>query len=269
MIGNNNAILDINSKYKQLINYTIFYDATYNDLELNECKENSDGWGSTGAIDSDKTRVEPVKATSGISLTLPSSTYRYALMHTLKEYDFSNYKKTMLVYLILSDIMWGAFMLRPALSSVSGTVIRNLSNGSADTTANGYKGIYSEVKDISISTGYLTAYLAKGTSSDGTGSLKVKLWAMFKEDNWEKLCEIYGIDSNMFINENDLCNNISIITQMLNNKHCVDFMIKQCTGSFMAEFTNNKECLLALYNSKYRTYFQANEHWNKFLNLKV
>ena len=62
---------------------------------------------------------------------------------------------------------------------------------------------------------------------------------------------------------NELLENSSMI---LINEKAVEFMIKQCTGEFMASAISSEVFLTALNNSPYKDKIYANEHWSKFLN---
>ena len=85
--------------------------------------------------------------------------------------------------------------------------------------------------------------------------------AFVKEDDYSKLASLIGLTANNVL---DILTNAETL---LNNKNAVNFMLKQCTGSFMVQAIQNSIFLTALENSPYKTIIQANEHWNKFLNM--
>ena len=88
---------------------------------------------------------------------------------------------------------------------------------------------------------------------------------LLKQDNWQELCTIAGLNSSNYASEETLCSNSTAITQILSNASAVDFMLKQCTGTFMYYFVRSSTCLTALNNSTNKTKIHANEHWSKFL----
>ena len=90
---------------------------------------------------------------------------------------------------------------------------------------------------------------------------------LLKQDNWQELCSIAGLNSSDYASEETLCANSTAITQILSNANAVDFMLKQCTGTFMYYFVRSSTCLTALNNSTNKTKIHANEHWSKFLNM--
>ena len=86
---------------------------------------------------------------------------------------------------------------------------------------------------------------------------------LFKPDDFLTLAEKAEITATTI---DEILNNSEIL---LNNKDAVNFMLKQCTGDFMITAVKNSTFLAALNDSPYKTIIQANEHWNKFLNLTV
>lgn len=96
-----------------------------------------------------------------------------------------------------------------------------------------------------------------------------EIYSMFlvKQDNWQELCTIAGLNSSDYASEETLCANSTAITQILSNANAVEYMIKQCTGTFMYYFVRSSTCLTALNNSTNKTKIHANEHWSKFLNM--
>lgn len=115
----------------------------------------------------------------------------------------------------------------------------------------------------SITNGY--PYFADYSS--GTASMTIYSMFLVKQDNWQELCSIAGLNSSDYASEETLCANNTAITQILSNASAVDFMLKQCTGTFMYYFVRSSTCLTALNNSTNKTKIHANEHWSKFLNM--
>ena len=109
---------------------------------------------------------------------------------------------------------------------------------------------------------YLACYM---NGDSGPWYVYIYAYALFKQDNWQELCTIAGLNSSDYASEVNLCATSNAITTILNNKEAVDFMIYQCTGSFLCAFICSTTAKTALASSSYKTKIYANEHWNKFL----
>ena len=103
------------------------------------------------------------------------------------------------------------------------------------------------------------------TDTAGVTSIDVYNIFLVKPDNYTKLLEISGINNYSSLEE--LISDTIAITTILNNEKAVDFMLKQCTGDFMASFIANSNCLTALEDSPYKDLVYENEHWAKFLTM--
>lgn len=84
---------------------------------------------------------------------------------------------------------------------------------------------------------------------------------LFKPDNIQGLVERAHINATTI---DEILTNSEVI---LNNENAVNYMIKQCTGDFMAIAIRNSTFLTALSNSPYSSLIYANEHWAKFLGM--
>lgn len=268
MIGSTNSIWDMNSKYEQVVNYTMLYDGSLGDTNLNECKEVTGGW----------TTYKPDYAygsTTGKNPTLTKNTTN--LYHsvtgsaqiggfkTVNEIDFSNYVScgALLSWTYSNTYYAFEFIQNSNTASIdySGTLKRWCNVDYGDTNFNN-KMFHLNLKlftTVSMTTN------ARGGSA-GRGTTTVYEMCIYKQDSWQMLCEIAGLKSSDYEDETALCADSSAITTILNNEKAVEFMIKQCTGSFMGEFVANSSCLTALKNSAYKTIIMANEHWAKFLS---
>ena len=87
---------------------------------------------------------------------------------------------------------------------------------------------------------------------------------MLKQDLYQSILNLAGIPTT-YADENALCADGTAMAIILNNKKAVEYMIYNCTGTFMLAFINSSTALTALNNSVYKTLIQANEHWSKFL----
>jgi len=87
--------------------------------------------------------------------------------------------------------------------------------------------------------------------------------ALYKEDNWGKLCSMLGVaqpeNVSLFFNDK------ALVESLLDNSYAVFYMINQCTGNFMAAAIQSETFLTALEASPYKDLVYANEHWAKFL----
>lgn len=94
---------------------------------------------------------------------------------------------------------------------------------------------------------------------------KANWYAIFmtKADNWSKLCEIAGITTTETLPK--FVVNADAITTILNSEEATRYMVKECTGDFMA-FAIQSSVFISSYNaSPYKAIIDANPHWSKFL----
>ena len=85
---------------------------------------------------------------------------------------------------------------------------------------------------------------------------------LVKADDINTLCEKAGVTPTDLAT---LIADTTSITAILNSASAVKFMIKNCTGDFMASFIASADCLALLETSPYKTTIQSNDHWAKFL----
>ncbi|MBQ8299900.1 MAG: hypothetical protein IJX99_08650 [Clostridia bacterium] len=266
MVGNTNAIEQINRPYNQLINYKMLYD--YGD----ECIDVTGGWGITATVQSSNSykRVDPIKNDNNIELKISSGTYQIAIANTLGPVSLSGYTKILAKFSILSRIQWGDICFINTLTDTSPSTLGKIPLSNGDNSSYGLVGDYLETVDISSTDNvYLKAHIQVGWASDGTPDIKLYSYALVKEDNWKELCTIAKLNPNDYIDEAELCANSTAIQTLLSNKEAVEFMIYNCTGDFMISAIQSSTFLTALNNSKYKTKIYANEHWAKFLTMIV
>lgn len=120
---------------------------------------------------------------------------------------------------------------------------------------------------IELNEDYYIGVMADGMANSTATFIDLYNLAILKQDNWQELCAIAGLTSSDYTDEATLCANSTAISTILNNKEAVKYMIYNCTGTFMTEFINSSVALEELNNSTFKTTIQANEHWNKFLNM--
>lgn len=247
MIGSTNSIWDVNSKYEQLINYTMLYD--YGD----ECTDITGGWNglTVNGWYSEATKYENY-------LYMHASTASFT---TKNKIDLTNYNTICNVVKNATNMSsTGSFTIGvgDTLYNKDGLGINygTFTKAKAFTTL----GNYIAVLDISeISTNlYYTFWVA-----DSANKAYASVYNSFlvKQDDWQPLANLANITASSI---DDILTNS---TTLLSNKNAVEFMIYQCTGDFMAKAIQSETFLTALNNSQYKTIIMANEHWAKFLNM--
>lgn len=280
MIGLTNAIEDINSKYSQIINYKMLYD--YGD----ECIDVTGGWdtynknlynyySSANMATKNQTFINVTTSGSG------KRTYSLFTNSFINVTEFSNIfiKNSWLKltgsnkgasWVMLSDEPTngeGSNYLRKLLHGRGGNVTVNTNNETATyyhcINLNELDSSLIQPSLSSVSLGFVWDY--ENTGSELNSS--VFACAILKQDNWQELCTIAGLNSSDYTDEAELCANSTAIQTLLSNEEAVEFMIYNCTGEFMAKAITSDTFLTVLNNSEYKTKIYANEHWAKFLNM--
>ena len=258
MIGQSNAINSINGSRQQLVNYTMLYD--FGD----ECTNVTGGWtnitGSTTAKNDNifEKRVDCLYHKSG-SATGSTTTWQ-GLLITNNTVPLSGYTKAIGVAVSNLGTASYAFGLviqeRKSKVCGDGYVSTDLVGNFSSTKAFKINTINSDTND----------YVSSGCRSS---NYSLYALGLLKKDNWQELCTIAGLIPSDYADEIALCANSTAITTILSNKKAVEFMIYNCTGSFMGEFVASSTCLTSLNNSQFKTLIMANEHWAKYLNMVV
>lgn len=249
------------AEYEQQVNYAMIYDNSLNDAELNKCVNSpSGGWTSCYYYSSSYSAWESNANYLKASVRAKSSCT--ANWRTTKKIKLDDYAAVIMQLkhsyveaenvtftsdttgLRNYDICWVGVQDRDRTNDVTHECI-------ADTT--NITGEY-----------YLSQY-----SNGDVSAFEYYIYnsALFKKDDWQTLCSKAGLNPTDYNNENTLCKDTTAISTILSNQSAVQYMIYNCTGSFMAYFVVRETCLTALNNSPYKTLIQANKHWNKFLNM--
>lgn len=254
MIGSTNSIWDINNKageYEQLVNYTMLYDYG------NECVDITGGWSNTYSTDSSSGTY--TENSDNIYLYVKNSKRRERCAGTENTIDLYDYSKVIINWLIFCNS-----------AACSCSLSCGNTKGISQATSSNFLAIKSEsyitheikcISTLDVSNITASAYIQVGALSSNSYTARVNMYscALLKPDNWQKLAEKSGITA---ISIDDILTNSSVL---LANEQAVDFMIKQCTGDFMASAVASETFLTALNNSPYKTIIMANEHWAKFL----
>ena len=252
MIGQTNAIEEVNSKHNQLVNYTMLYDLG------NECEDLTGGWGihtnNAGTL---------TKNTNDIYF---NSTGNGICIKTKKQLNVAGYNGWLVV---VKNYTYGASAGQNAIWCTTST--NTYGYPDQDTfivpaTTNSYNNMADETNRQPV------FWYSFYKTSTGSGYIK-KCWrgnyqkgnliaiTMTKADDFQTLANIAGITASSI--DNILTNSATL----LSNKEAVEFMIFNCTGDFLAKAIMSENFLTALNSSTYKTKVYANEHWAKFLNM--
>lgn len=274
MIGSTNSIWKVNGKYEQLVNYTMLYDGSLGDTTLNQCSDVTGGWTSGYVYSNYKSGgvfelnndfvlygeqgngYDSKYASPRNKINMDEYTTVFIKANTYN-YNTSGINNGNKIRLITDTTFNAGDPLRQNNAYVEGEDFTFLS-----TTTKGWHN-YNSIKDISSINGEvaLALYTFSGASSSDYMYTNCYELAIFKADDWQTLAELSGITASSI--EDILTNSVIL----LSNKDAVEFMIKQCTGDFMASAVQSETFLTALNNSQYKTIIWANEHWAKFLNM--
>ena len=228
---------------EQLVNYTMLYD--YGD----ECIDVTGGWEAIDHHDSYTPTVTITKNTDNIYTTQSGSGLSGPT--TKNNINTMEYKSLGTVLkCTINSATWARCYLVNAEDAYNTYII---SNGTI-TTPKFY------CREIGELTNYDTY---QGIIIDYTGNITMYAFFLLKSDNIQGLIERANIAATTI---DEILVNSEII---LNNENAVNYMIKQCTGDFMAMAIQNSAFLTALNNSPYASLIYANEHWAKFLNMVV
>ena len=258
MVGKTNGNLYAKEggiEYEQLVNYTMLYNYG------NECEEITGGWENTY---SNKGGTYTENATN-IYLYVKGTTY-IKISGTANAIDLTPYSKAYIDWIYSKDDQnYG--MNRFACGTIKVASMEKIGSGGClalwsnqDALPLSGSGLYYfDVSDINVPT-YIQFSAQTNSSTYSTTSTMYHCF-LVKNDNWQELANIAGITAGSI---DDILTNS---TTLLSSKEAVKFMIYNCTGDFMISAIQNETFLNALNNSAYKTIIQANEHWNKFLNM--
>lgn len=287
-IGDNLIYGKAISSYSQKINYTMLYDNIHNDTNKNQCNDATGGW-SSGFVYSTFSTVGTFELNeSGMSYGENSTSgYGGKYAYTRNQLDFDDidflfakinadgygYRADYPLYDRYSygpkaDNQWepGGYMYKSSYWLVpEGYDFKHY------TTTSNIDETYTKMANLKGIAGNRHLILWAQSSALSNQRLIDTCYnlASMKQDDWQMLCNKAGLDANNYDDEVALCADSDAITTILSNKNAVEYMIYNCTGSFMGRFVINDDCLTILNNSEYKTIIQANEHWNKFLAMVV
>lgn len=255
--------------YLQQVNYLMLYD--FGD----ECTELTGGWDSTifrtGLVEKNSSYMEirSLRATA----------------YTVNKINLSGYVKLASFNAltqgrtdVTTDVSCQWFVAKETLNIGNGLIDKDWNfnwKESYNKFRQGTSGYCNFINDLTMFSGqpielnedYYIGVMADGMPDSTATFIDLYNLAVFKRDNWQELCAFAGLDFSEYVDEATLCADSTAMSTILNNEETIKYMICNCTGTFMMEFINSDTALTKLNNSTYKTLVQANEHWNKFLNM--
>lgn len=247
MIGSTNSIWDINSKFEQLVNYTMLYDGSLGKSGsggANVCKDLTGGWVNamsygTIAYNADSLYSHYAMSGGGESKFKTSNTF-----------DFQEY-----------SLLTSLVTLKSSKTGVRGKMYAGGLSTELLSTELELTKVFMNIKGLEETTTSTTVSVGNMQHTSNSPHLYINIYEVFltKADDWQTLAEKAGINATSI---SDILTNSATL---LSNKNAVEFMIYRCTGDFMAKAIQSETFLTALNNSQYKTIIMANEHWAKFL----
>lgn len=266
----NNGTGNFNYQLMQKINYVMLYD------NGDECTDVTGGWDQYENSSSTYwTYGALTKGTNALTTTFTGN--KIYSLGTNNNIDMTPYSKMFIKYNFTSSYSY--FVVSLNLKQLEGSTVishqggYNFSNkqsafGVSINTTNGTYKFVKDLKDLGYTVDSVSARLYTNGESTTSGSMTTNFYelAYFKPDNWQKLCKIAQLDATLYRTEKELSQNQEALTAILNNQEAVEWMIHNCTGSFMIEFVMSSVGLSVLEESSYKDIIKSNSHWARFLN---
>ena len=247
--------IEVDLRMRQLVNYTMLYDAG------DECVDVTRGWtgyGGSGTVTKGSNYLY------GKTTTYNGACPFFVSTNAIPAQDYVlNFVKCKIV----TNTHWANFGF--GANRVTSIPYASLGSYSDSAVTCGGSVDAQDVvllKSADITTTeseYAYACAQYGTRSRNRAEFYLYNWALFKADDWQNLCEKAGVTAPSTIAE--LIADSASIAAILGSEDAVKFMIAQCTGDFMASAIQSDVFLTALNASPYKTLVQGNEHWAKFL----
>lgn len=114
----------------------------------------------------------------------------------------------------------------------------------------------------------IEAYFGGVASEEGQNVSQLKIYSSFlvKQDDYQPILDLAGITTT-YTDEASICASQTAMTTILNNKESIDYMVHNCTGTFMLAFLQSETALNALNASPYKVLVYQNDVWIKFLSM--
>lgn len=259
---------EINNKpeYEQLVNYLMLYD--YGD----ECTIYTGGYkNNTGSNSYTKAQTFTKNATN-IYMARSSSAGGIVHYQSSSTVEFTGYSGVFIVcegsvgyaYVSSNYPKIGVSLTKPGSSSAGVAYNGGVIGATEQATSSGAFTFAKKMR-ANVGADYEGQVYVCPIMADPGGTLTHIMYAtgFVKADDWETLAE----KGNLAVTSLDGL--IEQISPVLMNEDAVEFMIKQCTGSFMVKALADANFLTKLDASPYKTKVYANEHWAKFLAMIV
>lgn len=235
--------------YEQVINYTMLYD------NGDECEDITGGWEKayqyyTESMNGSSGKV--IKNTTSISICGANKAYGSCGVATNNNIDSTEYEILTILWQSSSEVTTRSLSTSGNTYNQSDTTVIMIATNT--TTP---KLVTQNISGKTISRLLLECVGKYGSIAYGEGTFS--MIGILKKDSWAELASIAGINANSI---DDIITNSTIL---LSNKEATEYMIYNCTGSFMISAIASDIFLTALNSSPYKTMVYANEHWNKFL----
>lgn len=144
---------------------------------------------------------------------------------------------------------------------------RSVPNPAKGVNTNTYYDRLLDVKGTTIRNVLFNAN--SGAMPSNTVDARLYTCFLVKQDDYVGLLNLANLDPSEYSSEKAICQSAEAIDKILNSEKAIEYMIYNCTGTFMITFIANTDCLTKLNSSQYKTMVYANEHWNKFLAMVV
>lgn len=266
MISKTNSV---QNQYEQVINYKMIYDGSLGESGAegaNTCSDFTGGWLINPSIKSGLAEAPITFTSNSIYVDCVSETVTMGTISTKNKLDLNDYVwgciQLMFTSNGLSSYSWHGAGFDDEYTWNNEIALTITTRGSASTGVK--KLAVSDITSINTSDYYFYSY----TSDEGTSTkIETNFYEIFivKRDDYSTLCTLAGLDASAYASENAICSDSEAIGTILNSKKAVDFMIYNCTGTFLVRFIQNSVSLSALEASPYKTLIYNNEHWVKFL----
>lgn len=256
----------------QVVNYTMLYDAG------DECVDVTGGWeaftnsAASGYITKNATNLvaTSTKTTGTTNWLNGANTVNYldlnhyygvvavlesgggsSSQNSNNSYHFAQFRRSAIMSGKFSDPYTAVTISNPANTW-------RLPNTAVLTGKNAY---YNNLSDLNRSS------LLRPAIGTFAGFTTMYGFALVLQDDWQTLCEKAGLDPAAYADEAALCADADALRAIFYQPAVLRWMVKNCTGSFMAAFIASSVALGVYSISVNRGIVNQNEHWAKFLDL--
>lgn len=261
----------------QVHNYLMLYDGTLGEAGengANVCVDVTGGWEANNSeiLGSDYLAGQVNYNIGNISFLASKNTgeqNRQAGIITRNTVNMSEYKKIgALIYPSLTNpnkYNWGAVVVSQNKVFSTGEYVVVM--GSSDlSNVNNKKVLKSaDISNMMNKNNYLTAYVST-TAGNSPATMNFYSSFLVKQDDYQPILDLAGITTT-YTDEASICASQTAMTAILNNKEAIDYMVHNCTGTFMLAFLQTETALNALNSSPYKVLVYQNDVWIKFLSM--